>query len=254
MHSYFIPSQIVYFVFNDSYWNFWISSYDGLFKVSAMGSISKFESTNIQFGLSQLLGMCQDKKKNIWMNTDNGLFKYVFSYTEIKDVEEIPLPFPSAYENYVSAVNCSTDGTLWAAVPHRYSVISMSSDVWTKYSIADPMGGFINQIVPDKHNNTYFVSNNQVLKHTNSGAFEHLSILEMGIITSLYIDSDENVYIAGSTAIKIIKTDGTTELISTKINGLTSNPQIMSITRDIYKNIWLGTSNYGLVKFKYWRN
>lgn len=253
MYSYHIPSQNVFSLIYDSYRNLWISSSDGLLRVGTDGNTKKYNTQNSILCSNIITSMCEDKNKNIWFCTDRGVYKYKLGAASEMDAwEGINLPYTPSNSVYVSAVGCSIDGTVWFVVPNKYEVVSFASNTWRRYSLADPSGYYFTKACPDKSNNMYFVSVNGVALFSN-GTVSWLPVSELGKITCVFIDSDENVYIAGSQAIKIIKKGGSSEIISSSVNGLNYNLQILSIAKDYYKNLWLGTGNYGLVKFKYFQ-
>ncbi|MDD3322062.1 MAG: two-component regulator propeller domain-containing protein [Paludibacter sp.] len=100
-------------LFQDSHFNIWIGTYEGLFIYNKNGSITK-----VPQNLKSVNSFAEDKNNNVWVGTDNdGFFKLTYKVnknnTTLKCVK-VPLLLNSYESVNVRNVFCSSDGKVYA--------------------------------------------------------------------------------------------------------------------------------------------
>jgi len=246
LYSYYMSSQNVLFTSEDSKGTLWVSTAAGVIRVNSDGTVIKLGADNSPLGTKLVNSICEDKYGTIWFATDAGLFEMKRDTdTGSEYWEQLLLPASGMPNNYVSSVRASSDGKIWMTAPSKYAVYSYYNGQWDSYNLS-----YYNQVYISKNGELYVYGTNGVLKFSNN-QWSSENVPELGPITTMNYDYRGNRYICGTKALKINKPDGTSEVISLKINGYASNPRITSIFMDTKKNVWCATSNYGLIRFKY---
>ena len=252
MYSAYLPSPVINFMFIDTRGNYWISTYSGLVKIKPDGGYKIFNTDNSILPVNSANSICEDSLTNIWLATAKGLYFIQEEKKEMEDTMTIYslLKLGLANNANIYCITKANDDAILMSAQSYYKVGRNSGHIWnyipsTAETISTPK-----QICCSSDGNSYFLSDYIVYKYCNS-VLTKMTLGTIGKVVCMYSDSDNNLIIAGSSAIQIIKNDGSSKAISTKITGLSEYLSIKSIIVDAAKNIWLGTSNYGLVKLKY---
>ena len=234
-------------LFEDSKGNFWIGANDeGVTVKKADGTVIHFDIEN---GLpnSSIRSIVEDKIGRIWIGTSSG----------IACVENDEIYFPEGAEDLpnnnhflIHNMYCDTAGRIWINSADGNGTFIYSEKKFKKFNqihkIANPTIDYVTQ---DSRGNFWFgISPHYAI--CQEGETEALYDVGFGqqkgtLITCIFQDSHDNMWIATDSGIAIYHGEKTT--FYDQSNGL-CDEKISKITEDREGNIWIATDRGGIQK------
>jgi ligand-binding sensor domain-containing protein/serine phosphatase RsbU (regulator of sigma subunit) len=200
-----------------------------------------------QFGIeeglpqSSVYTMLQDKQGNIWVGTMNGVSKYNglnFENFNKKD---------GLAENRVTSACLDNNGDIWFG--HWSGGITKYDAVAKKFSEVLPteisLSKTITSIVADKSGTMWFATEGQGIMKMEKGVFSKLTVkdgLLSDAVSSLMVYKDGTLWIGTSNGIMLLKSK------LQKLDAILPSVSITDLFCDVKGNIWVGTSDYGLIR------
>ncbi len=250
----------VYCVLQDSQGFMWFATEDGLNRYDGYDFTIFRPNVNNPNSLSEkwINNIFEDKNKNLWIVTYNGLNKYIPENEFFVNYQHSTSDNNSISNNYVTVFFEDNKGTIWLGtknglnkyIPEEDNFLSFQKkDVNT--SISD---NYITAIAQDKHNNLWIGTQNGLNKFNNeTGEFINFSYntddgnsLINNNIQAVYTDDDGTIWIGTENGLSKYNTSNNnfTNFTHkpTNTNSI-SNNNIKSIFKDSKNNFWIGTEN-----------
>lgn len=200
-----------------------------------------------QFGIeeglpqSSIYTMLQDKQGNIWAGTMNGVSKYNgLNFENFSKKEGLA-------ENRVTASCLDSKGNIWfghwsGGITKYDAAAKIFSEVPTdKIKLSKT----ITSIVADKNGAVWFATEGQGIVKFENGKFSTITVkdgLLSNAVSSLLVYKDGTVWMGTSNGIMLFKN----KLL--KLDAILPSVSITELFSDVKGNIWVGTSDYGLIR------
>jgi len=214
-----IPNDFVHVIFEDADQRVWIGTRDGILIYDKIrNTFIRFEDYFIRGNLPDFRGIrvnmiIQDKKKNYWIGTPYGVYKFNLADGSSEHFQEESAPDHQISANLIYSLLEDREGLIWIATTEGLDVYH-----------------------PDTKRITHYRKNNG---SSNSLADD--------FIISLCEDHEGSIWIGTSSYInKFVKKDSVFIYFSQK-DGLPNN-QIFEILEDNRNHLWVATGN-GLCRF-----
>ncbi|MFH4969492.1 two-component regulator propeller domain-containing protein [Gaetbulibacter sp. M240] len=227
-------------IIQDSYGFIWIGTYDGLNRFDGRNlETFRRETANLaSLPDNRISSLFEDNNKRLWIGTESGRFSYYSllkdQFIRVRSPEDTGIIF-----NFLQA----SDNTLFAIT--STGILRLVEDE------VEPVFEFISSVQNNHFRDAiqlpsgdiYFAGNNGIF-HLKDEKFTKLPIPENLTFTSL-IYTDKAILAGGISGLFTVdKLEGIKEFNSLKIPDLS----IISMTKDMEGNIWIGTQNSGLLK------
>ncbi|WP_337873256.1 two-component regulator propeller domain-containing protein [Ignavibacterium sp.] len=262
-----IKDNFTFSVCEDNYYDLWIGTMtDGVYRYNLKtGKIKNYPPNSAPGGLSgeMMRYIFVDRAGDLWIAP---LFGKLNKYNYIKDrFEQIDLDFnkdnPDA--NLIRVVYEDNEGIFWIGLSGNGGLLKYDKEkkTFTRYKYAKLTNHSINltDILSIKEDNignlligTYgfgmFIFNKSTESFSHYRFEENnLSSLPDNTIPEIFIDSEQNIWLATYSGLSKYNPDLNNFSTYTKDDGLPSN-SIFAILEDHNSNLWLSTSN-GISKF-----
>ena len=236
-------------VYEDIEGDIWIGSVDGLYKYT----YDSFSFLNGSDKLAYIKGMITDKKEELWVVTNNSLYK-------IKNNRLLKFKYNSIIRNCIINNIAFTDSNnLWvgtnegifrfrntgAAFKNNYKV----------FGVNELAPGYSYKIVSDKENNIwvlnskgklFLIQNERMTNLNQNKKFEHFKFPD-NVARCMFADANDNIWIGYFNEDLIMIGKDSVKQFS-EADGLPAK-YIMTIYEDHQSNIWIGSIDNGAYKY-----
>ncbi len=231
----------------DSKENTWFATKAGLTKIGYDNRRTKY------FPTDNVNSVSEDMNGTLWVSTDKGVFSCdLNSAMDLSDwiqITERDLQFKP------KDLIALKDGSVLVVFPGQ-GISKYQNGSRTNYNARNSViyDTNIKSIITRDKENIYFVAGTCIYKYSN-GTFTNYMYFNLPTTYGCFLDSNNNnIFITCGSFILILKKDGSYESISTYVHGYLQYFDARSIVVDKDKTIWVGTSNMGIVLFKYANN
>jgi len=197
-----IPSDWVYWFFEDSEGKFWIATFDGLARYYPESDDFETFKFNLTSGMDKnyVFDIYEDSRKNLWLGTNSGglvLFdrqhKKFTSYTKDSGISD----------NTVKTIIEDNLGNLWLATNNGLTKFSIDSKKAVAYTIHDglpPVSFYYNSKYKDPSGNIFFGTNEGYLivnptLSVEDNSFPQVVLTELRIFNVPVVPKAENTFI-----------------------------------------------------------
>jgi ligand-binding sensor domain-containing protein/serine phosphatase RsbU (regulator of sigma subunit) len=215
-------------------------------------SFTLYINNEKQFPNIEIWSIFEDKEKNMWYGTDEGIVIYNPSGETDKKIKIIP---GEAWvkPTKVRFIKKDLNQNLWFGTADC-GVLSynMKTKQFKSPFIGWSLDEFkeITALEVDKKNNLWIGTKNYLflydIKNETGQTFTQGDGLKDNAITAIYIDKNNTKYIGTQGGLTVIKDTLNKSCPKYDLNGATPN----CITGDNTGNIWIGTQNKGVICFK----
>lgn len=218
----------------DSNNTLWIITQYGLLKISGK-SHAVFNSSNSIFNETYPKSITVDKNNNIWINSNNNVYRFNQSQNKWTLFNEQNGDFST---NSFSKILCDSDGRLYIA--NNCGVCELLNETWQEIinfqeiagDDSNNMGNRYSKPIIAKQDNSLWISTYfGVIKYKNDTCFEILntdnSELYDNFTTGIYTDNENRIWISNKGGVQLIDGDNW-EYYSNQINFSISGNYIIS--------------------------
>ncbi|MNJ85568.1 Two component regulator propeller [compost metagenome] len=236
-------SEYVRRIFQDSKGNLWMgTNTDGV----AMYDGKKLSYINISEGLggSQVTGILEDKQKNIWFSTSNGVTKYnpdTKIYLNFGEKEGL---------SHVSTWSIFQDrkGTIWVGTYN--GLCRFNGSQFEKFAIPDAKESWIRSITEDREGNLWFGTADQGAFKFDGTSFRQFSKTEglcSNDLTCILEDWKGNIWFSSMDG-GVSKYDGKSFTHFNAENGIGDN-EVWTIYEDKNGAVWFSSEGFGVYRY-----
>ncbi|BAX82025.1 sensor histidine kinase [Labilibaculum antarcticum] len=244
-----LSNDTITHLYEDQNNRLWVGSLKGITCINTkQGTIEKH---NYPKGLDSKINCFLADTKNFWIGTKLGLFHYD---SEKKSFKEIELPKSDSKWNVTSLA--SADNYLWVGTSN--GLLSISRDSLTENAQLFLNGLHIENLLPDRINSLWIVTNKALFKTDNSSKIFHKAVKSFEVTNSLSIStnkpilksSNEEIWF-GTFGSGIYRINPVSNQTSHDTNN-SADPQSLSensincIYEDRNGIIWIGTFGAGI--------
>ncbi len=236
-------SEYVRRILQDSKGNLWLgTNTDGV----AMYDGKKLSYINLSDGLSgsQVTGMIEDKQKNIWFSTGNGVTKYnpsTQTYLNFGEKEGL---------NNTSTWSIFQDhkGTIWVGT--LTGLCTFNGKQFERFTIPNAPTSWIRSITEDREGNWWFATADRGAFKYDGTHFKQFSTkngLNSNDLTCILEDRKGNMWFSSRDG-GISKYDGKSFHHFTSENGIGNN-EVWSIYEDQNGAVWFPSEGFGVYRY-----
>ncbi len=220
----------------------WVTTSEGLYKIKKDKLIKqsqiKVTKTNI---------VKEDQNQNIWIGSQNGLYRYNLKTGELDSLNEksgIP-------NNLIKDILADNEGNLWVAT-YRKGIFRLIDGLVLNYSQAEGLSSDVITSVTQIGKNSFLIADEagtiNLLKDGIISRYQTKTKIPRDRLKNIYYDSNKNIWVSTYSGLIKISNDGTEKLYSPS----TGFPSItIRLTfEDNQGNIWIGTRSDGLYRLK----
>ena len=248
-----LSDDYIYTIVPDKNGNIWAGTDNGISVCSIDSGQPSLRVLSVNEGLPDFivrsLKMYEDGK--VWAGMDD---KGVSCYDPKQDKFEITsgiIDWNNGSVNDIAIFNES----IWIATSGN-GLISYDYASGKLKSISSPQNinlNRINNMLQDREGNIWLISNKEILlSYGNRLEFMNSSDeVSFTNIHAIYCDHEDNIWFANDKGIHYFKPDGSDsekKLNSISLSFLKGESKIMSLFRDLYGYVWIGTFGQGLIR------
>lgn len=233
-----LPDNHIADVLEDSRGSLWIGTIAGLVKLKEEPADSKF--FDIFVTPLQILCLFEDREKNLWIGTHNAGIK------RLKKRRFLPCyPLKDYSEQIFFSIYQDQDRDTWIGTASGKLFHCRENEIIEIYREPELSGIGIAAITGDKNGTLWLGTTGKGIYRKKKNTFTQVfpaSELPDSTITSLFIDSREQIYCATFNGVSIIHSDKKEIQSFTRKDGL-SGTVIHNIYEDKNQNIWIASDS-----------
>lgn len=256
-----LPDDRIRTIFQDSRGFIWLGTMNGLARFDGYNfkKYSKSKDSTSICG-NWAYAICEDNNKDIWVGTKQGLSRYDirtnvfenFLYSKTKN---------SVIYNLINTLQFDNSGKLWIGTPKGLSVYDVKQRKFKNYK-SYPFNLNIRKIIKSFDDYLWIATQDGVVHYNTANGKS--KFFKIKVKPNAYgdrfwslLEVDKNLYITtGREGLlklpynRVTKSYGTFEFSNNFTGGSLANTEIFSICKSKTGDVWLGTSDLGLVKIQ----
>ncbi|TXI33753.1 MAG: hybrid sensor histidine kinase/response regulator [Niabella sp.] len=250
-----LSQNSVYSIFQDNNGSIWVGTYFGGVNQSAAYTTPFFtlRSTGYNNSISNnvVSSIVEDSKENLWIGTEGGGLNVLEKgFNKYISYKHQPANATSLGSNLIKVAYPDKDGNIWVGTHGGgLNVFIPSTKNFKKYFIdsLNISNSEIFSITEDGSNNLWVSSNAGLFIYKRSGTilYEWSDNKFSNRLEPRYLfkDSRNNIWIAEFEGVQVV--------IDNQLKSINNTYTVNCFAEDKEGNIWMGTSNNGLLKFDY---
>ncbi|MBK1878874.1 hybrid sensor histidine kinase/response regulator [Pelagicoccus mobilis] len=210
-----------------------------------------------QAAVGRIHALTQGPNGFIWIGTQHGLYRY--DGHRIRKFQHAPLKNNSLAHDTVWSLHLDQKNRLWVGTGHGISLYQPETESFLNFLNPEtsnlPLGFSRINAISSSEANAIFASSETGFVYTFDEANQTFSPINqetLGLIKSMYIESAEHIWLGVSNAVHRLElATGAATTFSAGLgspDGI-SNNYITSICRQDNGQLWLGTTNRGILQF-----
>ena len=212
---------------------------------------SDFQRFTVEDGLlhEEVTSVLRDKDGQIWLGTAGGLCGY-----NGKDFQQFTTE-NGLVDNHVTTLFEDNDGTLWIGTKNGLCRYKRNGGeefrVFPEVEVRLKLAREVKAIQQDRSGNLWIAYSEDIFEYNpNTGRFKHFgNIPENAIFHTLFIDSEEDLWVGTSVGVVRLKSKDRRNLQQFKHTDGLAEDTVLSILEDKEGNLWFGTFS-GVSRFQ----